>query len=88
MVSQDNLMHELRAQLHESSCPSCGSDGLGLILHCDYYPDGCLWLACCDSCKAQYHIDQSRVLDLAEMNRLRKATNERSSARGDMRRRA
>lgn len=81
MTRQDNLAHELRMQLAGLSCPSCGSDGLRLLLHCDYYPDGCLWLACCDSCQAQYHFDLSRIAQPEERHRRLQSTGERNPAR-------
>jgi hypothetical protein len=57
MMSQDDSVMALRIQLHESPCPTCGSYALVPMLHCDYYPDGCLWMVGCDACQGQFHLD-------------------------------
>lgn len=43
--------------LRRIPCPCCGTLALSAQLQCDYYPDGCLWVARCDACQAQYHLN-------------------------------
>ena len=57
MAVEDDPFMALRIQLHLLPCPTCGSHALVPMLHCDYYPDGCLWMVRCDACQAQYHLD-------------------------------
>lgn len=81
MICQDDPVMTLRLHLHQLPCPACGSHKLVPILQCNYYPDGCLWLACCDSCGAQYHINPSRNHEPGGRNRLLKSTGDRNPAR-------
>ena len=61
MTHRDDPVMALRIQLHELPCPSCGRHDLAPQFQCDYYPDGCLWLVCCGTCRAQYHLDHRAV---------------------------
>lgn len=81
MTRQDDPLMTLRLQLHQLPCPACGSHDLVPKLLCDYYPDGCLWLARCNSCRAQYHIDQSRGHEPGGRNRLLQSTGDRNPAK-------
>lgn len=81
MTCQNDPVVTLRLQLHQLPCPACGRHDLVPMLLCDYYPDGCLWLARCDSCRAQYHIDQSRSPEPGGRNRPIKSTGGRNPAR-------
>ena len=58
MTVQDDPVMALRIHLHGLPCPTCGGHELVPRLQCDYYPDGCLWTARCQRCRAQYHLDR------------------------------
>lgn len=70
MTCQDDPVTVLRRQLHQLPCPTCGCRELVPILQCDYYPDGCLWLARCDSCRTRYHFDRRSVPIWAEDSKI------------------
>ncbi len=57
MTPQDESTLALRLQLNQLPCPTCSSHELVPLFQCDYYPDGCLWLVRCETCRAQYHLD-------------------------------
>lgn len=54
MTRQDESITALRIQLHQLPCPTCGKCDLIPMLQCDYYPDGCLWVVRCTSCRTLY----------------------------------
>lgn len=82
MAVQDNPVMALRAPLHQLPCPICGSHELIPMLQCDYYPDGCLWLVCCEHCETQYHINHRSVPTWAEEQKVAtEAAQTRATAR-------
>ncbi len=68
MTRHDESITALRIQLHQLSCPTCGKSDLIPMLQCDYYPDGCLWVVRCTSCRTPYHLAGRRSLSDSVVN--------------------
>lgn len=66
MISSRDPAHAGQPPLEGLPCPTCGSHDLAPLLQCDYYPDGCLWLARCRLCGARYHFDLRPRVSSAE----------------------
>ncbi|TKS57775.1 MAG: hypothetical protein EWM73_03737 [Nitrospira sp.] len=81
MSCEDDPVMTLSLRLRLVPCPTCGRHNLTPILRCNYYPDGCLWMARCGSCKAQYHFDLSRSTKPGWSNQLLESTGDKGPAR-------